>query len=212
MHTSKAINKPYLEIFTGKFSSGNGSLIKLETSIDTSQHFRFYNYSVSAVFDQGSEQGRVIKPIVSFADQIAHFYDRYSLLVNLYILSGFLFYIFFSYYLEPKGLKVFFIQTVKRNLISVRRDLLDNPCHNKSLDIPISWNDNKTYPTYKKIDIIKDLADYALIDDFYSSLKKRNEYLVSQEPNKDDPKLRQLNEELISLISNILKRETEWMK
>ena len=66
--------------------------------------------------------------------------------------------------------------------------------------------------TYKKIYIIKDISEYVLLDDLYSSLKKRNEYVVSQKPNKDDPKLRQFNEELISLISNILKRENEWME
>jgi hypothetical protein len=46
-----------------KFSAGSGSVIKLKISMNAAkQNLSYYNYTVSAAFDQGSVMGRVLKP------------------------------------------------------------------------------------------------------------------------------------------------------
>jgi hypothetical protein len=53
--------------------------------------------------------------------------------------------------------------------------------------------------------------DLILLDHFYKELIKRDTYIETQKPAKDDPKLKYFNEECLGLISDLLRRPG-WMK
>ena len=64
MHKPKTINQSSLKLYIAKFSAGSGSMIRLETLMDakdTKQDLSYYNYTVSAAYDQGSIMGKVMK-------------------------------------------------------------------------------------------------------------------------------------------------------
>jgi hypothetical protein len=62
MHTSRNINQPSIILNIARFVPGSGSIIKLVTFIDAKQDQFYYNYNVSAAYDQGSVMGKVLKP------------------------------------------------------------------------------------------------------------------------------------------------------
>jgi hypothetical protein len=64
MHAPKPINQSSLKLYIAKFSAGSGSVIRLETLMDgdAKQDSSYYDYTVSAAYDQGSTIGKVIRP------------------------------------------------------------------------------------------------------------------------------------------------------
>jgi hypothetical protein len=61
MHISQSINQPSLKLNVAKFTGGSGSIIKLLTLM-AKQNLSYYNYAVTAAYDQGSTFGKVVKP------------------------------------------------------------------------------------------------------------------------------------------------------
>jgi len=76
---SQSINQSSLKLNVAKFTGGSGSIIKLVTVMDNAKkNLTYYNYNVSAAYDQGSIFGKVIKPsdlltLSNFPNKIAQY-------------------------------------------------------------------------------------------------------------------------------------------
>lgn len=87
MHVPKTINQRSLKLYIAKFSGGSGSIAKLETLMNNAkQNSSYYNYTLTAAYDQGSTTGKVMKPsdaptLTNFPSKVAEYIVENPILV-----------------------------------------------------------------------------------------------------------------------------------
>jgi hypothetical protein len=125
-------------------------------------------------------------------------------LASFYILFYAVFFgLLYRYIRRRKALKTF-VAKIAKQIMEIRRLLQADPT-NKDIFSEI-WFE----VTDRKRQIIKNMTDYILIDDFYSELRKRNLYLSSN-PSVDESQLLRYNVSLLAAAENALNK-IEWNK
>jgi hypothetical protein len=174
MRIPQSINQSSLKLNTAKFSGGSGSMIKLETVMDSANRSSsYYNYTVSAAYDQGSIMGKVIKPsdVLSwsnFPNKIWEYIVDNPILVasEIAIIPAGWFTI--KWWLH-KRLRIHNIYVIINSIFKIRRDLISNMNSVQDhfqLFNDIWWSRGHFDP-----------ADMTLIDDLYLMLYNRFKYI-----------------------------------
>jgi len=220
MHEPTPIDQSFLKLKIPKLVPGDGSMIKLEMlMMDAQQNHTYYNYTVSAVYDQGSIIGKVLKPAPpATAGQILVNFINYivenSVLVGMEVALIPLVY-FILRWLTNKFFKRRWISQIVNGLITLRVTFLDesNPSTYQPYDEYFTLN-----KFLNKFKDQLDIDDRILLTDlniklFWHSLA--GEYARLKASNQlEGLKLKQLlrrNRKTLGLIERAL-RTVDWAK
>ena len=100
--------------------------------------------------------------------------------------------------------QVIFLTGIVEEMMMIRNTMKKNPL--TTSNFPEKWT-SISYETKRQI--VRDISDYLLVDDFYALLTKRNAYVVDNKIEND--KLYQYNEECIKLAEKVLS-DVDWKK
>jgi hypothetical protein len=239
---TETVNQSIIEIQTAKLVHGQGSAIRLSGITNSSEN----DFIVSTLSDQGSARLIEVNPqnpytsgdYATFPKYVQEFIKWYNnhpmtsgdIHIPLYLIEliqwfdenvaplAYFFLVFYSllfviilvYFMRRKANKKF-LTTATNNIMEVRRTLLKDHTYKDKLSD--AWSN---VPVSARRRIIKDMANYLLIDDFYSQLEGRNQYL---EKNMDKEKsdlsranaLSKHNEAVLAAAENALNK-VNWNK
>ena len=235
---TETVNRSLVEVQTTKLVQGQGSIIRL-VGYTNSTADKFFVTVISdqgsdrrsaqtqAIYNQGKYSGLPIYvqhfikwynneigdiDIPTYVEDLIRWFD-----VNVAPLAGFfiVFYaiLFVIIYLYTRRRNAFkrFLSAVTNNIMEVRRDLLKD--HTYKVKLSDVWSN---MPINKRRHVIKDINDYLLIDDFYSQLERRNQFVEKNVDKKESDlsranTLSKLNESLLAAAENALNK-VNWNK
>jgi hypothetical protein len=191
MHVLESINQFSLKMNISKFSAGSGSIMKLKISMDSAkQNLSYYNYTISAAYDQGSVMGKVIKPsdelsLSNFPNKIAQYIVENSILVASEIAIIPVGWITIKWWLG-KRFRGYLISNMIHSILLVRNDLASYD-YSVGVGEPIVLNyfvlevqDIST--ARRELENRFDLVDLILIDDLLNKLSRRTTYVKLLHP------------------------------
>jgi hypothetical protein len=204
------VNGSLVKIQIARLVQGAGSVINLMSSVNDSR----YPLTVYAVYDQGSTTGSTFKR--TFIDSLYPLIDWYSVYVGPLFLFYIIFYaIFFALlyrYIRRRKASKKFITGLTDNIMEVRRTLRDD--HTNRVKLPDAWSESNMSVS-RRHRAIKEVTDYLLLDDFYSTLGRRNNYLKDLDKERSDlaraNTLSKHNEAVLAAAENALNK-VDWNK
>jgi hypothetical protein len=221
--SSKTVKDSFLNIEIPKLVHGEGSVVRLSTSVNNSKYLDFLVY---AVYDQGSDSiflkngsysAMSTEPSFNFT-KVTEEYSQQNVTGTFFSPGLAIFYVFFFgilgsivylYIRRRKALRRF-LTKVLTNIVKIRVTLRDDP-KNKDIFSEV-WFE---MPEKMRQDN-HHIGDYLLINDFYSILKRRNRQLSKGIDNEESDHervitLSKLNEALLEAAENVLNK-VDWNK
>jgi hypothetical protein len=223
--SSKTVKDSFLNIEIPKLVHGEGSVVRLSTSVNNSKYLDFLVY---AVYDQGSDSiflkngsfsAMSTEPSFNFTKVTEEYSQQLQNVTGTFFSPGLaIFYVFFFgilgsivylYIRRRKALRRF-LTKVLTNIVKIRVTLRDEP-KNKDIFSEV-WFE---MPEKMRQDN-HHIGDYLLINDFYSILKRRNRQLSKGIDNEESDHervitLSKLNEALLEAAENVLNK-VDWNK
>jgi hypothetical protein len=212
------INQSFLELHVKKFVNGYGSLIIL--AINGTAHTAFAAY---ATYDQGST--RTIEGYsVSLEDLLNENYAYFIMgIIGYYIVVAYI------WYLLRKRQKRMFLSKTQEQMMEVRKKLKENPLYHETFPFTLKqhipfYKRNYYFKAYRwqvknlmwqkkssyKHKVVHEVKDYLCIDDFYSEVGERDEYIRINQPT-DDIVLAKYNKKCLELAEATL-NTIDWTK
>jgi hypothetical protein len=221
----KPINGSLVDLHVKKFVNGDGSIIKLAFGAkDTT----FRDYTVYATYDQGSKKsGTIYANPLYFLYIIIYIIFAYAIVLIYFIIRN-------RKKGEKKFLKLITQEMFNVRKLVKNDPLSQEPfcgiwkqAQNKSYMLPppvtkikyllglitLSWLRDyvrryaKSVYGVRKNEVISEINDYVRVDDFYSKLAERNDYIGAI----DDTALKKLNKECLDLAEAALEK-IDWSK
>ena len=168
------INPKILEARMARFVQGSNIIIKMNTTIDANSYNKSYN--VHAVYDQGFN--RLNERLPWYQEFAAYVVSDLTFKVVVVVeaaILGFILFVAYRKNYENSHKSEFFIDAVIREMITVRNMLMCSNLESTELTELIYYNSGYKYGSSLFSTI--SMRDFLCIDNFYETLKDRNEYI-----------------------------------